>query len=203
MRRRALLHETETFREAAGDALRPGGIGATARALDLCGWPKGSEVADVGCGLGATLRLLRERGYRALGFDQSAAMAAEAAARSGCGVRVATAERLPLTDGALDGLVCECLLSLLPDHDAVLREFFRVLRPGGGLLLASVVDRRGDDMDRRLDAAGFVVRHTVVLDHEVAALAAQLVWRGCGRDELPEPAGAGYRQWIAVKAERS
>ena len=70
------LWERPDFRRAAGDAWRPGGVALTSRALDWCaasGWlPPGGLVLDLGSGAGATLRLLAERGYRAVGLDKHA-----------------------------------------------------------------------------------------------------------------------------------
>ena len=70
------LWERPDFRRAAGDAWRPGGVALTGRALDKCaasGWlPPGGLVLDLGCGAGATLRMLAGRGYRALGLDKNA-----------------------------------------------------------------------------------------------------------------------------------
>lgn len=200
------LYEDPLFRRAAGQSLRPGGLELTRNALARCGWPRGAAVAEVGCGAGATLRLLADLGFAARGYDLSRDLVAEAAAHSGCPVELADAAALPLADAAVDGLVCECLLSLLPDADEALDEFSRVLRPGGGLLLADVtLKRRGagepgreeasrrscldgavtvDENIARLERHGFAVLET--LDHPEAlkALAVHLIWEGCGLSEL-------------------
>lgn len=43
---------------------------------------------------------------------------------------------LPFPDGTIDGILCEMVLEHVPDSDAALREFRRVLKPGGRAYLA-------------------------------------------------------------------
>jgi SAM-dependent methyltransferase len=199
--------------------MHPGGLEATRRALALCGWPRGASVADVGCGAGATLGLLRAEGFDAVGFDVSAAMVRAAGAESGCAAFLADAASLPLPDAVLDGLVCECVLSLLPDPRPALAEFRRALKPGGGLLLADMVAAADAptglwnerDVSDCLREAGFAVVDTVEDPGAAKAYAAQLLWRGCGSEELARRLGPrcggiadgrlAYRHWIATISE--
>ena len=139
------LFEEPAFRQAAGLALRPGGLRVTERVLDLCRFPTGARLLDVGCGRGASLALLRSRGFQAAGLDRSPTLLAEAGERWNAAgpaappplVR-ADGGRLPFRPGAFDGLLCECVLSLLSDRRAALREFHVVLAEGGLLALCDV-----------------------------------------------------------------
>lgn len=180
--------------------MHPGGLDVTRQGLAACSWAPGAKVADVGCGVGETLRLLRESGFSACGTELCAEKVREAAARSGCAVEQADASALPYADVALDGLVCECVLSLLSNPGKALAEFRRVLRPGGGLLLSDVSAVAEDSIPEELHRHGFAV--TRVLEHAAAlkAYAAQLVWQGADTGFPGSGGRLTYRQWIAVKS---
>ena len=62
-------------------------------------------VLDLPCGTGRLAALLRARGLRAIGIDQSAAMLAHARVHGMTNLVAANAERLPIRDGAADGVV--------------------------------------------------------------------------------------------------
>jgi 2-polyprenyl-6-hydroxyphenyl methylase/3-demethylubiquinone-9 3-methyltransferase len=108
----------------------------------------GATWLDAGCGTGTLSRLLAERGCRVLGVDAALEMI-EAAGQLAQGgntsallefKRVDTIARLPLASGSCDGVLCSSVLEYVSDVDACLKEFARVLRPDG-LLLVSVPNR--------------------------------------------------------------
>lgn len=133
------LYASAPVRATLGRALRPGGEKLTRRMLELAEPMRGGLALDAGCGCGASLALLEEHGARAVGLDLNAAFLRESRARK---LRVARADlaHLPLPDGCLDLILCECVWNLT-DKERVLAEFYRVLRPGGMLALADIYAR--------------------------------------------------------------
>ncbi|THA23542.1 methyltransferase domain-containing protein [Streptomyces sp. RKND-216] len=101
----------------------------------------GDVALDVGSGTGRALEPLRaavDPSGAVLGFDLTPEMAVRAlrAGRGRAGLpAVADAARLPVRDGAADAVLAAGLLTHLPDPAAGLREFARVVRPGGRLAI--------------------------------------------------------------------
>ncbi len=143
------LWERPDFRRAAGDAWRPGGVELTRRALAWCAsaglLAPGGLVLDLGSGAGATLHLLTQMGYRAVGLDKHAEAGLPVDAASSADVRIVQAdlERPPLTADSCDCIVCECVLSLLHNPLAALRAACRALRPGGVMVVSDLMLRPG------------------------------------------------------------
>lgn len=106
------------------------------RSVGALGLPKGSTVLDLAAGTGDFCRLLGAVGHRPVGVDFSAGMLA--AARTDAPLVQADILRLPVADGAADGVTCGFALRNLVDLDAFFAELARVVRPGGRIALLEV-----------------------------------------------------------------
>ena len=128
--------------------LRPGGDALTGHLLEESGLPAGARILDVGCGMGDSCALLRDRGYEALGLDRSAPLIARGLARRpDLPLAVGDGARPPFPPGSMDALLMECALSAM-DAPAVLAGCVPLLRPGGRLLLADLYARGTEDLRR-------------------------------------------------------
>jgi predicted TPR repeat methyltransferase len=97
--------------------------------------PAASSALDVGCGTGLVGRALRGGGFAGeiLGLDISQA-SLELARESGAysSLEVADLQQaLDLEDDSVDAVVCVGVMTYLPDVEKVWREFARVTRPDG------------------------------------------------------------------------
>jgi SAM-dependent methyltransferase len=98
--------------------------------------PAGKDIIDVGCGSGALVRALAERGAHPIGLEISAEQLAPALAHdeeNRARYVVGQAQELPFADGSFDAVVFMRALHHVPAADLprALAEARRVLRPGG------------------------------------------------------------------------
>ena len=122
------------------------------RRLAAAGLQPGMRLLDVAVGTGATADAARRiQGTDAdiIGVDVSAGMLGIARRRLGMALIQASAEALPLTDMCVDFITMGYALRHVSDLAVAFREFHRVLRPGGCLLVLEIGRPRG-----RLGLAG-------------------------------------------------
>jgi len=120
----------------------PDEIDSIVRLLDM---DRATAMADIGCGNGAFVIAAAQANpaCRVRAFDALESATAECRIAALAGgltaeqftVSQAWAESIPLPDASVDRLLCRAVLHHFPDAPRVYREFARLLRPGGRLLL--------------------------------------------------------------------
>lgn len=94
---------------------------------------------DAACGTGRQAARLAELGHDVIGVDANAAMLEVARAKvPDADLRAGALDALPVDDESVDLVVCSLALTHVPELRPVLREFRRVLRPGGVAVLSDI-----------------------------------------------------------------
>lgn len=141
------------------------------RYIDQLNWSAGTTHIEVGAGTGAITRLMAARGNdcKVIGIDPSEGLILEAGKLAdgfaNLEFEVGNGAALRFADGSIDSVVMHTVLSHVPMPEALLKEAFRVLKPGGKLVVcdadfekSSLGNFDGDPLD---SCAQYFIRHYV------------------------------------------
>jgi len=202
----------------AGEEL--GDVPADAAAFSLgCGNPtaiaeltEGEAVLDLGSGGGLDCFLAAKKvgpKGRVVGLDMSPDMIqvarrnARAMKAANVEFRLGEMEYMPFPDDGFDVIISNCVINLSRDKDAVFREAFRVLRPGGRLRVSDIVWTRNPTPEERSDLESWAgcVAGAVTNDDYVQKLS-EAGFENVTTELAPDPDGHGWTS-ANVRADKS
>jgi SAM-dependent methyltransferase len=155
----------------------------------LASLKEGETVVDLGSGAGFDAFLAARavgKSGRVIGVDMTPEMLDKARGNARKGdygnveFRLGEIENLPVANRTADIIISNCVINLSPDKERVFREAFRVLKPGGRLMVSDIVllNRLSDALKESIEAYVGCVAGAVMKEDYLQAI------RGAGFEEV-------------------
>ena len=139
------FYQSPLTRHLLGDSFHPGGLKLTHSLAQRTQVNRNSKVLDVASGKCTSARyLVSQFGATVVALDlgvtnlQQAMTLSNEQQQKKLRCIVGDAQYLPVASESIDVVFCECALSTFDDREAVLTEFYRVLKPGGYIAISDI-----------------------------------------------------------------
>ena len=166
---------------------------------DAAGIGAGDEVYDVGCGYGATARLLAGRGAQVTGFTLSAAQAAAGPPAERVELLVRSWLENGRGDASADAAIAIESLSHMVDKRRAFAELGRVVRPGGHVVLVDWLTReRPGAAERRVLLDPICREGHLPSMHAASEYAAWLREHGFAVTAFEDLSARTWMTWVVV-----
>ncbi|MCL5105506.1 MAG: arsenite methyltransferase [Armatimonadetes bacterium] len=162
----------------------------------LAGIQPGQTVLDIGSGAGIDVLLAARKvgpDGRVIGLDMTPEMIEAAkknasdAGATNVEFRLGDAEDMPVESATVDWIISNCVINLAPDKAKVFGETYRVLRPGGRILVSDIVTHDlPEEIRRSLEAWASCVAGALEEDDYLDAI------RGAGFSDVEIVARIDY-----------
>ena len=147
----------------------------------LASLKEGETVLDLGSGAGFDCFLAADKvgkNGRVIGIDMTPEMVEKARENAEKGkyenveFRLGEIENLPAADSSVDIIISNCVINLAPDKNNVFMEAFRVLKPGGRLMISDIVllKELPDSIKSSIEAYVGCVSGAVMKDKYIGAI---------------------------------